>query len=60
MNQEARVWLKIVMNYLILGLHFTEVTRDRVCLVYALMKDLPINVGTVLKSAMRKARVHRG
>ncbi|KAG5605227.1 hypothetical protein H5410_026719 [Solanum commersonii] len=24
MNQEAQVWLKIVMNCLILGLHFTE------------------------------------
>ncbi|KAG5577037.1 hypothetical protein H5410_057171 [Solanum commersonii] len=47
------------MNCLIPGLHFTEVTRDQVCLVYALMKDLPINVGTVLKLVMRKARVHR-
>ncbi|KAH0685764.1 hypothetical protein KY284_016317 [Solanum tuberosum] len=60
MNREARVWLKIVMNYLIPGLHFTEVTRDRVCLVYAVMKDLPINVGAVLKLVMRKARLHRG
>ncbi|KAG5620145.1 hypothetical protein H5410_005363 [Solanum commersonii] len=60
MNREARVWLKIFMNCLIPGLHFTEVMRDRVCLVYALMKDLPINVGAVIKSAMRKARVHRG
>ncbi|KAH0710902.1 hypothetical protein KY284_012329 [Solanum tuberosum] len=60
MNREARIWLKIVMNCLIPTLHFTEVTRDRVCLVYALMKDVPINVGAVLKSAMRKARVHRG
>ncbi|KAG5592144.1 hypothetical protein H5410_042658 [Solanum commersonii] len=39
---------------------FTEVTRDRVCLVYALMKDLPINVEAVLKLAMRNTRVHRG
>ncbi|KAG5609519.1 hypothetical protein H5410_020800 [Solanum commersonii] len=59
MNREARVWLKIVMNCLIPGLYFIEVTRDRVCLVYSLMKDLPINVGAVLKLAMRKARVHR-
>ncbi|KAG5611464.1 hypothetical protein H5410_022745 [Solanum commersonii] len=42
------------------GLHYTEVTRDRICLVYALMKDVPISIGAVLKSAMRKARVHRG
>ncbi|KAH0695893.1 hypothetical protein KY289_013375 [Solanum tuberosum] len=59
-NQEARAWLKIVKNCLIPGLHFTEVTQDRVCLVHALMKDVPINVGAVLKSTMRKARVHNG
>ncbi|KAG5586873.1 hypothetical protein H5410_047307 [Solanum commersonii] len=41
-------------------LYFIEVTGDRMCLVYALIKDLPINVGTVLKSPMWKARVHRG
>ncbi|KAG5580476.1 hypothetical protein H5410_051103 [Solanum commersonii] len=60
MNRKARVWLKIIMNYLIPGLHFTEVTMDRVCLVYALMKDVPINIGPVLRSAMRKAKVHQG
>jgi len=60
MNRKARVWLKIIMNCFIPGLHYTEVTRDRVCLVYALMKDVPISIGAVLKSAMRKARVHRG
>ncbi|KAG5620256.1 hypothetical protein H5410_005474 [Solanum commersonii] len=42
------------------GMYFIEVMRDRVCLVYALMKDVPIKVGAVLKSDMRKARVHRG
>ncbi|KAH0709834.1 hypothetical protein KY284_011261 [Solanum tuberosum] len=35
------------MNYMILGLHFIEVTSDLVCLVHALMKDLPINIGAV-------------
>ncbi|KAG5611385.1 hypothetical protein H5410_022666, partial [Solanum commersonii] len=29
MNRETQGWLKIVMNYLIPGLNFTEVTRDR-------------------------------
>lgn len=58
MNREARVWLKIVMNCLIYMFHFTKVKRYRVCLVYALMKDLPINVEAVLKSSIRKARVH--
>ncbi|KAG5577145.1 hypothetical protein H5410_057279 [Solanum commersonii] len=60
MNREARVWLRIIMNCLIPGLYFIKVTKDRVCLVYSLMKDPPINVGAVLKSAMRKARSSRG
>ena len=51
-NWEARVWFKIVMNYFIPGLHFTKVMRDQVCLVYALMKHLPIVVGVKLESAM--------
>ncbi|KAH0758158.1 hypothetical protein KY290_021651 [Solanum tuberosum] len=59
-NREGWVWLKIIINCFIPGLYYTEVTRDRVCLVYALMKDVPISIGAVLKSAMRKARVHRG
>lgn len=59
MNRVARVWLNIVVNWLILGLHFIEVTWDQVCLVYALMKSLPINIVVVLKSIMHKARVHR-
>lgn len=32
----------------------------RVCLVYALMKGIYINVAAVLKSTMRKAKVHQG
>ncbi|KAG5615718.1 hypothetical protein H5410_015542 [Solanum commersonii] len=36
------------------------ITRDKVCLVYALMTNTELNIGAVLKSAMRKARVHRG
>ncbi|KAK4733956.1 hypothetical protein R3W88_008217 [Solanum pinnatisectum] len=60
MIREARVWLKIVMHYLILELHYTDITRDRVCLVYALMTATKVNIGVVLKSSMRKARVHKG
>jgi hypothetical protein len=60
LNKEARIWTKIVMHSLIPGLHFTEVTRDRVCLVYAFMKGIEINVGAVIKSTIRKSRVHRG
>ena len=53
MNQEAQVWLKIFLDCLIPGLHFNKVMRDRVNLVYALMKNLTINVGAVLKLSMR-------
>ncbi|KAH0650056.1 hypothetical protein KY284_029968 [Solanum tuberosum] len=59
MLRETRVWLKIVMNCLIPGLHYTDITRDRVCLVYALMTAIELNIGVVSKSAMQKARVHK-
>ncbi|KAG5631778.1 hypothetical protein H5410_003495 [Solanum commersonii] len=60
MLKETRVWLKVVMNCLIPGLHYTNITRDRVCLVYALMIGTAVNIGAVLKSVMRKAQVHKG
>uniref|UniRef100_M1DBL6 Putative plant transposon protein domain-containing protein n=1 Tax=Solanum tuberosum TaxID=4113 RepID=M1DBL6_SOLTU len=60
MLRKAQVWLKIVMHYLIPGLHYTNITWDRVCLVYALMTATEVNIGVVFKSAMRKARVHKG
>uniref|UniRef100_M1DRA7 Uncharacterized protein n=1 Tax=Solanum tuberosum TaxID=4113 RepID=M1DRA7_SOLTU len=45
-----------MMNCLIPRLHYTDNNRDRVCLVYALMTPTELNIGAVLKSAMRKAR----
>ncbi|KAH0722863.1 hypothetical protein KY290_005520 [Solanum tuberosum] len=60
MLRKARVWLKIVMNWLIPGLYYTDITWDRVCLVYPLMTPTELTIGAVLKSAMRKARVHKG
>uniref|UniRef100_M1DNW2 Putative plant transposon protein domain-containing protein n=1 Tax=Solanum tuberosum TaxID=4113 RepID=M1DNW2_SOLTU len=60
MLREKHVWLKVVMNCLIPGIHYTDITRDRVCLVYALMTGTELNIGAILKSAMRKARVHKG
>ncbi|MCD7467891.1 hypothetical protein HAX54_005587 [Datura stramonium] len=44
MSREARVWLKIVCACLLPGKHVTYVTRERVCLFYALMTRMPINV----------------
>lgn len=54
------MWLNIVMNYLIPGVHFTDITRDKVCLVYSLMMKTEINIGVILKYLMRKAVVHCG
>lgn len=37
----------------------TEVTRDRVCLIYALMcNDVDVNVGVVIFSTMKKMCYH--
>ncbi|KAG5595160.1 hypothetical protein H5410_036392 [Solanum commersonii] len=48
------------MNCLISGLHYMDITRDKVCLVYALMMPIEWTIGAVMKSVMRKARVHKG
>uniref|UniRef100_M1D9F4 Putative plant transposon protein domain-containing protein n=1 Tax=Solanum tuberosum TaxID=4113 RepID=M1D9F4_SOLTU len=53
-NQVARVWLKIMCSVLLPTKHLTEVTRDRVVLVYMLMKGMPINVGGILRQNMMK------
>ncbi|KAG5606520.1 hypothetical protein H5410_028012 [Solanum commersonii] len=55
-NQVARVWLKIVCSVLLPAKHLTKVTRDRVVLVYMLMKGMPINVGEILRQNMMKFR----
>ncbi|KAG5581295.1 hypothetical protein H5410_051922 [Solanum commersonii] len=54
------VWLKVVLNYLIPGLHYIDITRDWVCLVYALMTGMELNIGAIMKSSMWKAWVHKG
>uniref|UniRef100_M1DBX8 Uncharacterized protein n=1 Tax=Solanum tuberosum TaxID=4113 RepID=M1DBX8_SOLTU len=48
------------MNCLISGFHYTDITRDRLCLVYALMIGTELNIQAIVKSAMCKARVHKG
>ncbi|KAH0679319.1 hypothetical protein KY284_020404 [Solanum tuberosum] len=55
-NQVARVWLKIVCSVLLPTKHLTDVTRDRVVLVYMLMKGMPINIGAFLRQNMMKFR----
>lgn len=55
MNKEARIWGRIVHACLIQGKHMTEVTKDRVCLIYALIcADVEINVGSVFFSVIKK------
>ncbi|KAH0709236.1 hypothetical protein KY284_010663 [Solanum tuberosum] len=58
-NLEARIWLKIVCSTLLPCKHTTDVTRERVVLIYHLMKGLPVNVGDILKQNMLKFRTNR-
>lgn len=48
------------MHALILGPHFTKITRDRSCLIYTLKIGGEVNFGVVLKLSMKKAQVHKG
>lgn len=59
LNKEACIWFRKVRACLILGFHFTRISSDRVCLVYALMADVSIYVGAAIRAAMRKARMHK-
>ncbi|KAG5591343.1 hypothetical protein H5410_041857 [Solanum commersonii] len=58
MLRDTHVWLKVVMNYLISGLHYTDITRYRVCLVYALMTSTELIIGAILKFAMHKGHMY--
>ncbi|KAG5612368.1 hypothetical protein H5410_023649, partial [Solanum commersonii] len=53
-DQVTWVWLKIVCSVLLPAKHLIDVTRDRVVLVYMLMKGMPINVGAILRQNMMK------
>ena len=48
-SQVATVWWKIVCSMFLPTKYLTDVTRDRVVLVYMLMKGMPINVGPILQ-----------
>lgn len=57
MNRESCLWVKIINACLFHKTYLTEVTRDRVCLISALMHDnVNVNMGAVIFSAMRKVR----
>ncbi|MCD7451459.1 hypothetical protein HAX54_011967, partial [Datura stramonium] len=50
LNREAKVWVKLVCVLFLPETHMTEVTRERIVLVYMLMKGIPINFGAVINS----------
>lgn len=53
------MWAKIIYHCLIHGTHMTDVTSDRVCPIYALMRDdVDVNVGVVIFLVMRKGHFH--
>lgn len=55
------MWMKIICHYPIPGKHKIDITRDRVCLIYALIgDDIDINVGVVILSSLKKERYHQG
>ncbi|KAH0709064.1 hypothetical protein KY284_010491 [Solanum tuberosum] len=58
-NLEARIWLKIVCSTLLPCKHTTDVTRERVVLIYRLMKGLSVNVEAILKQNMLKFRTNK-
>jgi hypothetical protein len=58
-NSEAKVWLKIVCSVLLPSKHMTDVTRDRVVLVYRLMRGLQVNAGSVIRRNMMKFRSNK-
>uniref|UniRef100_M1DA89 Putative plant transposon protein domain-containing protein n=1 Tax=Solanum tuberosum TaxID=4113 RepID=M1DA89_SOLTU len=58
-NLEARIWLKIVCSTLLPCKHTIDVTRERLVLIYGLMKGLPVNVGDILKQNMLKFRTNK-
>ncbi|MCD9559669.1 hypothetical protein HAX54_017808 [Datura stramonium] len=60
LSREARVWLKIICACLVPEKHVTHVIRERVCIVYALMIGMPINMGVIIKNVLNRERVKKG
>ncbi|MCD7459727.1 hypothetical protein HAX54_041782 [Datura stramonium] len=60
LSREAQVWLKIVCACLVPGKHVTLMTRERMCIVYALMTGMSINMGVINKNVLKRERVKKG
>ncbi|MCE0480557.1 hypothetical protein HAX54_037524 [Datura stramonium] len=56
LTKEARAWVNLVCIVLLPGTHTTEISRERVVLVYMLMNGLPTNFGAVLGENMRRSK----
>lgn len=56
---ELQVWLKVLMNCLISGLHYTYITRVWVCLVYAQMTGMEINIRLLSNQQCRRLEFTR-
>lgn len=56
---EGRVWLEIVYSALLTGNHITDVTRERVVLIYQLTRLLQINVRDILRRNILKLRTNK-
>ncbi|MCE0480865.1 hypothetical protein HAX54_038056 [Datura stramonium] len=59
-QQLRRYGLHLVTEQEVLKKHVTHVTRERVCLVYALMIEIPINVGVINKNVLKREGVKKG
>lgn len=55
---EGLVWFKFVSSHLLPCLHISDVTWDRVVLVYAIMTRVPIDVGMFINDAMLRTTSH--
>lgn len=61
MNWEVHLWAKIIYACLVHDTHLTEVTRDRVCLIYALMWDnIDLNVNAIIFFCNEKSLIFGG
>lgn len=60
MSKEAHVVLMIMMQAFLPGKHFTNITRDRACLMYVIMVAIQLNYKVIFRTTMRKMKTHKG
>ncbi|MCD9642045.1 hypothetical protein HAX54_028635 [Datura stramonium] len=59
-SRKARIWLIKFCGCLVPEKLVTHVMRERVCLVYAFMIGMLVNVGVIIKDVLRRERVKKG